>query len=160
NGSQLQSSHFPPMSLLSISRRLVAATALALPFMASELQSQRVTTDELVAATRASSVSGSSADVGVLVVAHGAGPEWNGQVEEVVAQVRTGGPVAIAYLMGPAAKTHRFQDQVAKLAAEGAREVVVVPLLVSSHSGHYEQIRYLAGQVDSLSEVMMHHVQM
>lgn len=96
----------------------------------------------------------------MLVVAHGAGPDWNGQVEAVVSRVQAGGMVEVAYLMGPGAETNRFQDQVAKLAAAGAREVVVVPLLVSSHSGHYEQIRYLVGQVDTLSEVMMHHLEM
>jgi sirohydrochlorin ferrochelatase len=62
--------------------------------------------------------------------------------------------------MGPGAKEHRFQDVVRRLVEQGATEVVVVPLLVSSHSGHYEQIRYLAGEVDSLSEVMTHHLHM
>jgi sirohydrochlorin cobaltochelatase len=35
-----------------------------------------------------------------------------------------------------------------------------VPLLISSHSGHYEQIRYLAGEVETLDEKMMHHLHM
>ena len=48
----------------------------------------------------------------------------------------------------------------ARLVEQGARRVVIVPVLVSSHSGHYEQIRYLAGEVDSLSETMMHHLHM
>jgi sirohydrochlorin ferrochelatase len=62
--------------------------------------------------------------------------------------------------MGDAAKTHRFQDAVKALADSGVGEIVVVPLLVSSHSGHYDQIRYLAGQTDSLSQMMLHHLQM
>ena len=35
-----------------------------------------------------------------------------------------------------------------------------MPLLASSHSGHYEQIRWLARDVDTLSESMMHHLHM
>jgi sirohydrochlorin ferrochelatase len=98
--------------------------------------------------------------VGTLLIAHGASAEWNGKVEALAAQAHTGGPVAVSYLMGPAAATHRFQDAASKLVAEGATEIVVVPLLVSSHSGHYDQIRYLAGQTDSISEMMLHHLHM
>jgi sirohydrochlorin cobaltochelatase len=98
--------------------------------------------------------------VGTLVVAHGGGPQWNALIEEVVAHVETGGPVEVSYLMGPAAKTHRFQDAARRLTEAGATRIVVVPMLVSSHSGHYEQIRWLAGEVDELDETMMHHLHM
>lgn len=98
--------------------------------------------------------------VGTILIAHGAGPDWNAQVEAVAALARTGGPLEVSYLMGPAAASHRFQDAARRLVERGAREIVVVPLLVSSHSGHYEQIRYLAGQTDSLSETMHHHLHM
>lgn len=98
--------------------------------------------------------------VGTIIIAHGGGPEWNAQVESVAALVETGGPVEVSYLMGPGAKTHRFQDAAARLVSAGATRIVVVPMLMSSHSGHYEQIRYLAGEVDVLSETMMHHLHM
>src|SRR5690606_33823177 len=98
--------------------------------------------------------------IGTVIIAHGGGPEWNAHVEHVAGLVETGGPVEVSYLMGPGAKTHRFQDAVARLVAAGASRVVVVPVLMSSHSGHYEQIRYLAGEVDELSEAMMHHLHM
>ncbi len=111
-------------------------------------------------AARAQAPSTPPRTVGTLVVAHGGGPEWNAQVERIVAEARLDGPVAVSYLMGPGAKTARFQDMAAKLAADGAAEIVVVPMLVSSHSGHYEQIRYLAGATDSLSEGMRHHLHM
>jgi sirohydrochlorin ferrochelatase len=62
--------------------------------------------------------------------------------------------------MGEGAAQHRFQDAVAELRRAGASRVVVVPLLVSSFSGHYEQVRYLAGAVDTLDHQMMHHLQM
>jgi sirohydrochlorin ferrochelatase len=97
---------------------------------------------------------------GTLIVAHGGDEGWNARVADIAGQVRTGGPVEYALLMGPGAAAHRFQDAAARLAAKGAREIVVVPLLVSSHSGHYEQIRWLAGATDSLDGEMMHHLHM
>ena len=66
----------------------------------------------------------------------------------------------VSFLMGPAARTTRFQDVVASLEGAGATEIVVVPVLVSSHSGHYDQIRYLVGDLDSLGETMLHHLHM
>ena len=98
--------------------------------------------------------------VGTIIVAHGGGPEWNEQVVKVASGVRTGGPVAVSFLMGPGAKTTRFQDVVRELEAKGVGEIVVVPLLVSSHSGHYDQIRWLAGDSVELGKTMMHHLQM
>ena len=98
--------------------------------------------------------------VGTLLVAHGGGPAWDANVESLAKSLQTGGPVAVSLLMGPGAATHRFQDAVAQLVASGAKEVVVVPVLVSSHSGHIQQIRYLAGETDSLDMEMMHHLHM
>jgi sirohydrochlorin ferrochelatase len=62
--------------------------------------------------------------------------------------------------MGPGAATHRFQDAVADLVARGAKQIVVVPVLVSSHSGHIQQIRYLASETDTLDSEMMMHLHM
>ena len=78
----------------------------------------------------------STPPIGTLIVAHGGGPSWDERVDSLAAAVRTSGPVAVSLLMGPGAATHRFQDAVARLVAQGAREVVVVPLFVSSHSDH------------------------
>src|SRR5687767_5591383 len=96
--------------------------------------------------------------VGTIIIAHGADSTWNSHVFEVAKQVRTGGPVEVSFLMGAGAKAARFQDAVRKLEAQGVREIAVVPLLVSSHSGHYDQIRYLAGEPIELGETMMHHL--
>lgn len=97
---------------------------------------------------------------GTLIVAHGGGPGWNAQIEAVAGLVDTGGPVEVSFLMGPGAAGARFQDAAGRLVEAGATEIVVVPVLVSSHSGHYEQIRYLAGEIDALSEAMLHHLHM
>jgi sirohydrochlorin ferrochelatase len=96
--------------------------------------------------------------IGTLVVAHGGDSAWNALVRESVAMLRLSGPVELSFLMGNEASRTRFQDAVARLAARGAKEVVAVPLLVSSHSGHYEQIRYLSGHTDSLDAVMREHL--
>lgn len=98
--------------------------------------------------------------VGTVLVAHGAGPDWNKLIYDMARDVRTGGPVEVSFLMGSAARTTRFQDAVAKLEGAGATEIVVVPVLVSSHSGHYDQIRYLVGGLDSLGATMLHHLHM
>src|SRR5262245_51158965 len=95
--------------------------------------------------------------VGTLLVAHGGSAEWNAQVELVASQARLQGPIEICYIMGPAAATHLFQDAAARLEAKGVSKIVVVPLLVSSHSEHYEQIRWLSGETDSLSALMQEH---
>jgi sirohydrochlorin cobaltochelatase len=97
---------------------------------------------------------------GTIIVAHGGDSLWNSHVIEAARAARTGGPVEVSFLMGPAAKTHRFQDVVAKLEKAGVREIAVVPMLVSSHSGHFDQIRYLVGDSVKLDEAMEHHLHM
>ena len=98
--------------------------------------------------------------VGTLVVAHGGGPEWNAQVAAVAEMVETGGPLEVSFLMGPGAGERPFQVAAARLVEDGARRIVVVPLLVSSHSGHFEQLRYLVGESDTLSAEMRRHLAM
>lgn len=102
----------------------------------------------------------SAQQVGTIVVAHGGGPEWNQLVYAIADSARTGGPLEVSFLMGPGAKTTRIQDVASRMAATGVSQIVIVPLLVSSSSGHYEQIRYLAGETDELSESMKHHLHM
>ena len=126
------------------------AVVLALAGMAPALEAQ----------TGAPAAPAGPASVGTIIIAHGGGTEWNAQVEHVASLVNTGGPVEVSYLMGPGAQAHRFQDVVARLTAAGATRIVVVPMLMSSHSGHYDQIRYLAGELDEISDVMMHHLHM
>ncbi len=98
--------------------------------------------------------------VGTVVIAHGGDSLWNALVTQVAEQANTGGPLEVSFLMGAGAKTARFQDAVARLEAEGVSSIAVVPMLVSSHSGHYDQIRWLAGEDIELSETMHHHLHM
>jgi sirohydrochlorin cobaltochelatase len=100
------------------------------------------------------------APVGTILIAHGGGPAWDAQVLKIAELAQTGGPVEVSFLMGPGAEQHRFQEAAERLEQQGVGRIVVVPMLMSSHSGHYEQIRYLVGQTDELSEVMHHHLSM
>ncbi len=120
----------------------------------------RIAAAALLLAAVSLPVAAQGARVGTLILAHGGDRGWNDQVRAVAAQVHTGGPVEVSFLMGPEAPAHRFQDAAQRLAAAGAGEIVVVPLLVSSHSGHYEQIRWLARETDELEEMMHHHLHM
>lgn len=91
------------------------------------------------------------AQAGLIVVAHGAGPEWNGKVRETVAQVKwQHGPVALAFLMGAEAQTAGWDAAIDSLRAHGAKTLVVVPLMVSTHGFHYDQTEYYAGLRDTL----------
>lgn len=101
-----------------------------------------------------------SGRVGTIIVAHGGDAAWNARVLDVASSVKTGGPVEVSFLMGPEAPRRRFQDAVRKLEADGAATVVVVPMLVSSYSGHYDQIRWLAGDDVALDSAMRHHLHM
>lgn len=85
---------------------------------------------------------------GILVVAHGANPGWNQKVREIVAQVRWSGPVEVAFLMGAEADSSGWNAGIGRLVRRGAADIIAVPLMVSSHGGHYRQIRYYAGEVD------------
>lgn len=118
---------------------------------------KRVLTSGIAFIVLASSASGQEGATGTLLVAHGGSAEWNAQVQELADGARLNGPLEICYIMGPGAAAHLFQDAAARLAARGVSRIVVVPLLVSSHSDHYEQVRWLAGATDSLSPTMQEH---
>ena len=94
---------------------------------------------------------------GLLVVAHGANEGWNDRVRETVQNVDWDGPVALAFLMGAEADSLGWDAGVAQLVSEGAREITVVPLMVSSHGSHYRQIRFYAGELPALPPELAHH---
>lgn len=98
------------------------------------------------------------AQVGLMVVAHGGGPEWNDVVKRAAGRVAwTAGPVATAFLMGPEAQSGGWGAAVDRLVSQGAREIVVVPLMVQSAGSHFRQIEYYAGLRASLPEELAAH---
>lgn len=74
-----------------------------------------------------------SGDVGVLVMAHGGGPAWNGQVEAMLAPVAAEHPLEIAFGMADAVS---LQDAVTRLEARGVERIAVVRLFISGESWH------------------------
>src|SRR5215207_4876439 len=98
--------------------------------------------------------------IGTIVLAHGGDSVWNARVIAAAKAANTGGPVEVSFLMGPDAARARFQDVVGRLENAGVSEIAVVPMLVSSHSGHFDQIRYLAGDSVQLDDAMHHHLEM
>ncbi len=87
--------------------------------------------------------------LGVLVVAHGSTAAWNTNVEAVVTIIQQHMPSKAAYLMG--AKNRTPQEAYDELVAAGVQRIVVVPLLVSSYSLHYEQVRFIGRLRDDYS---------
>ena len=79
--------------------------------------------------------------LGVLVVAHGSTAQWNANVEAAVTIIRQHTPSEAAYLMG--AENRTPQAAYDELVAAGVHRIVIVPLLVSSSSSHYEQVRFI-----------------
>ncbi len=94
------------------------------------------------------------------MVAHGGGSDWNQQVLDLAAAVRFAGPVRVSFLMGPGASERPFQREVAALRSAGVTRIAIVPLFISSHSEHFDQLRYLVGARNSLDATMMHHLHM
>ena len=82
--------------------------------------------------------------LGIIVIAHGANPTWNMPVTNAVARVSQTIPAERAFLMGTPDQTP--QQAYDKLVAGGAKRIVVVPLFVSSYSGHAEQVKFIGGQ--------------
>lgn len=94
--------------------------------------------------------------VGLLVVAHGADTAWNNRVRKTVAQTKwIGGPVKLAFLMGPEAETTGWEAAVKAMQHDAVRALIVVPLMVSSHGGHFRQVRYYAGDVKEIPPDMI-----
>jgi sirohydrochlorin ferrochelatase len=87
--------------------------------------------------------------VGVLVMAHGASPEWNASVDEGLASLREEIPTVIAFGMADPTTLRAGLDS---LAAAGVRRVAVVRMFLSG-SSFLDQTRYLLG----LSDARPHH---
>lgn len=84
--------------------------------------------------------------VGVLVIAHGGNSQWDATVRKTVRQANLEMPTDVAF--GMAMHRHElreFQDAVNKLQRKGLSRLVVIPLLVSSHSEVYRQYEYVLG---------------
>lgn len=83
-----------------------------------------------------------SAKTGILLLAHGGSKQWNDEVGKLAAQVNESAPVEVAFGM---ATRRSIQGAVDRLASRGVREIIAVPLFVSSHSSVITSTEYLLG---------------
>jgi sirohydrochlorin ferrochelatase len=83
-----------------------------------------------------------SSETGVLLLAHGGSGSWNDAVLKLAAKVRATYPTEVAFGM---ATRRAVQDGVDRLAAVGVKDIVAVPLFVSSHSSVIASTEYLLG---------------
>jgi sirohydrochlorin ferrochelatase len=80
--------------------------------------------------------------VGILLLAHGGSKAWNDEVIKVAAELNKDTPVELAFGM---ADKRTIQEGIDKLVARGAKEVVAVPLFISSNSSVITSTAYLLG---------------
>ena len=79
---------------------------------------------------------------GVLLLAHGGQPEWNDRVVAVANRVNETSPTEVAFGMASRAT---IQAAIDRLTARGVKNVVAVPLFVSSHSSVITSTEFLLG---------------
>ena len=93
-------------------------------------------------------------NLGVLVMAHGGGEEWNEQVNAAVSDLGERIPLAVAFGM---ANPHTLQAALNELEAQGASTIAVVRLFLSGAS-FLHQTEFLFGlRPDPPSRAMMGH---
>ncbi|HVA67111.1 MAG TPA: CbiX/SirB N-terminal domain-containing protein [Elusimicrobiota bacterium] len=76
---------------------------------------------------------------GILILAHGAGKEWDSQVSGIRRTVNARVPAEVAFGM---AAPGAMQAGVDRLEARGITRIAVVPLFINSHSSVMDQTRY------------------
>lgn len=86
---------------------------------------------------------------GVLLLAHGGSAAWNEEVARIAAQVSRSYPTEVAFGM---ATRRTMQDGIDKLAARGVKEIVAVPLFISSHSSVITSTEYLLGRRNEMPD--------
>ena len=79
---------------------------------------------------------------GILLLAHGGANDWNEEVMKLASEVGKAEPIEVAFGM---ASKRNIQDAVDRLVKRGVREIVAVPLFVSSHSSVVTSTQYLLG---------------
>lgn len=81
-------------------------------------------------------------DVGIVLLAHGGSPSWNVTVSDLRERVDERVPTEVAFGMATRAT---IQAAVDRLVERGSREIVAVPLFISSHSSVIDSTQYLVG---------------
>lgn len=89
-----------------------------------------------------SSTNKAKASTGILLLAHGGSAGWNSQVLKLADEVNKEMPVEVAFGM---ATKRTIQESIDKLAARGVKEILAVPLFISSYSSVITSTEYLLG---------------
>jgi len=86
---------------------------------------------------------------GVLVIAHGSPSEsWCAPVRDAVAEVDLPYPAELGFIEFVPNET--INDAVGKLDDAGVTKIIAIPLFISSHSSHIQEIEYVVGLRDTL----------
>jgi len=94
---------------------------------------------------------------GILVIAHGSpGEDWCAPVRDAVAEVDIPYPVELGFLEFVPNET--INDAIGKLDNAGVTKIIAVPLFVSSHSSHIQEIEYVLGLREMLPTISEHVV--
>ncbi len=105
-----------------------------------------------LAAFAAAAAPSTAAPQGVLLLAHGGGPEWNAEASRIAAALQTQGPTELALGMADADEIQAALD---RLAAKKVARVVAVPLFISSRSEVLDQTQYVLGLREKPSETLI-----
>jgi hypothetical protein len=89
-----------------------------------------------------SSAASTPTQTGILLLAHGGRANWNAEVERIAASANAQRPVEVAFGM---ASRGTIQAAVDRLQARGVKDIVAVPLFISSHSSVVTSTAYLLG---------------
>ncbi|MBI3949272.1 MAG: hypothetical protein HY314_02290 [Acidobacteria bacterium] len=95
--------------------------------------------------------------IGVLLLAHGGKTRWNDQVVVLATRVNLHYPTEAAFGM---ASKPAIEAAIKRLVERGAKEIVAVPLFVSSHSAIIESVRYLLGLRRDMPPEYEHYARM
>lgn len=101
--------------------------------------------------------SSSAQTTGILLLAHGGQPAWNDRVIELAAKVDKSKPTEVAFGMATRAN---IQSSVDRLVARGVKDIVAVPLFVSSWSSVITSTEYLLGLRAEAPPALAHFAKM
>ena len=94
---------------------------------------------------------------GILVIAHGSpGESWCSPVRDAVSEVDLPYPVELGFLEFVPNET--INDAVEKLDHARVTKIIAIPLFISSHSSHIQEIEYVLGLRDTLPMTSEHVV--
>lgn len=95
-----------------------------------------------------------NADIGVLLMGHGGGRNWNQAVEDVQKKVGAKYHIEVAFGM---ADSRELQKAITALEGAKVKRIVAVPLFISSVSEVMDQTRWVLGLREQPSKEFMNH---